>query len=145
MPANSVAPIAIAESVGSYLEPGEEIVVVEGARAVDFWKGKRGILEQPAPAGVRFIKGQVAAVITTRRFLMFKIGGFPLDRAQELLTDIPVADVDSIGCESHLFKSFEVKLTIRGIAYVFVVPHIGRCHQMAKALEAAKRGEATAG
>jgi hypothetical protein len=38
-----------------------------------------------------------------------------------------------------------VKLTIKGIEYVFVVPHIGCCHQMSKALDAAKRGEATAG
>src|SRR3954452_10073608 len=119
MAASSVAPLAVAESAAPYLEPGVQIVVVEGAQAVDFWKGKRGIQEQPGTTGVRFIKRQVAAVITTRRFLMFKIGGFPLDRADELLTDIPVADVDSIGCESHLFKSFEVKLTIQGIGYVF--------------------------
>src|SRR2546423_14686483 len=83
---DSVARSPLAESAAAYLEPGEEIVVVEGSQAVDFWKGRRGIQDQPTPTGVRFVRHQMAVVITTRRFLMFKIGGFLLDRAQKLLT-----------------------------------------------------------
>ena len=144
MAKSSVAGLALAESAAPYLEPGEEIVVVEGTLAVDFWKGKRGLQDRSTPEGVRFIKHQMGVVITTRRFLMFKIGGLPLDRAQEVLTDLPVAEVDSIVCKGHWLKAFEVKLTIRGIEYGFMVPHIGRCHQMEQALEAAKHDSATA-
>src|SRR5437868_14972740 len=133
--------VGLAQSAAGYLEAGEQIVVVEGRyQAVDFWKGRRGIEGRAAPAGVRFVKHQMGVVITTRRFLMFGLGGFPRARADELLTNVPVGEVDSIECVGHSFKSFEAKLTIQGIEYDFIVGHIGRCNTMAKALEAAKRG-----
>jgi hypothetical protein len=138
---SAAARIGLADSAAAYLEPGEEIVVVEGGQAVDFWKGRRGIQDQPTPADVSFVKHQMGVVITTRRFLMFKLGGLLRARADELLTNLPVGEVDSIVCVGHSFKSFEVKLTIHGIEYGFIVAHIGRCHYLEKALEAAKRGE----
>ncbi|MFL5840849.1 MAG: hypothetical protein ACJ77Z_10425 [Thermoleophilaceae bacterium] len=139
MPDGLIARRELAESAAEYLEPGEEIVAAaEGGPAVDVWKGRRGIHEQPTPVGVRFEKHQMAVVITTERFLMFRLGGFLRNRARELLTDLPIEEVDSITYKSHAFKTFEVALVIYGIEYGFVVPHIA--HRMEKALEAAKGG-----
>ena len=137
------ARIGLGTSAVAHLEPGEEIVVVGGAQAVDFWKGKRGIENQPTPSGVRFIKRQMGVVITTRRFLMLKIGAIS-DRVEEVLTDLPVAEVDSIVCKSYWWKAFEAHLTIHGSEYTFLIPHIGWGREMEKALDAAKRGDATA-
>ena len=141
MPDDLVARIGLAESAAEYLEPGEEIVVAaEGGAAVDFWKGRRGIQDQPTPAGVRFDKHQMGVVITTKRFLMSRLGGFLRNSARELLTDVPIEEVDSITYKSHALKAFEVVLVIHGIEYGFLVPHIA--HRMEKALDAAKGGAA---
>jgi len=59
-----------------------------------------------------------------RRFLMFRTGGFLRNRADEILTALPVAEVDSIECIGHALKSFEAKLTVQGIRYDFLVAHI---------------------
>jgi hypothetical protein len=131
---------ALAESVAPYLRPGEEIVAVDDSSAVDFWKGKRAISDRPMSDGVRFLRRQMGVVITTQRFLAFRVGGLPVDRAQELLTDVPVGDVDAIVCKSYWYKAFEVHLTLRGVEYPFIVPHIGRAQRMAKALEIVQRG-----
>lgn len=143
MPDDLVARIALAQSAGEHLEPGEEIVVAEeGGAAVDFWKGHRGIQDRPTPAGVRFDRRQMGVVITTKRFLMFRLGGFFRNSVRELLTDLPIEEVDSITYKSHAFKAFEVMLVVHGIEYGFIVPHIA--HRMEKALAAAKGGSAPA-
>ena len=137
------ARIGLADSAAEHLEPGEEIVVAaEGGAAVDFWKGHRGIQDQPTPVGVRFDKHQMGVVITTKRFLMFKLGGLLRATAEELLTDLPIEEVDSITYKGHTFKAFEAVLVIHGTEYSFMVPHIA--HRMEQALEAAKRGSASA-
>ena len=142
---SGVARTALAESATPFFEPGEEIAVGEKYgdpyRALDFWKGRRGIEDLPAPSGVRFIKGQMGVVITTRRFLTFKIGGFPMDRAKELLTDLPVNEVDSITVLNRFFSWSGVILTIGGQEYQFRIPDIGYGSIMAQALENAKQGE----
>src|SRR3954454_22749269 len=96
--------IGLVDSVAAYLEPGEEIVVVEGGQAADFWKGRRGIQDEQTPDGVSFVKHQMGVVITTRRFLMFKLGGLLRAGADELLVNLPVAEIDSIVCVGHSFK-----------------------------------------
>jgi hypothetical protein len=135
---SAAAAIALIDSATEFLQPGEEIVEVDEGKAIDYWKGRRGIDKRETPAGVRFTKHQVGVVITTRRFLTFRLGGFPIDRAQEILTDIPVGQVDSIEYVSHALRSFEVKLRIQGTEYDFIVAHIS--HRMEKALELAKQG-----
>lgn len=142
MPDDAILRAALAESAVEHLEPGEEIVVAgEGGPAVDFWKGRRGIQDLPTPAGVQFDKHQMGVVITTKRFLMFKLDGLLRSKAGEVLTDLPIEEVDSITYIGHAFKSFEVKLVIHGIEYGFIVAHIR--HVMERALEAAKAGTAS--
>jgi hypothetical protein len=134
---NPVAAIALVDSAAEFLQPGEEIIAFDDRHAVDFWKGRRGIDKLDTPVGVRFSTHQVGVVITTRRFLMFRLGGLLLDRAQEVLTDIPVSQVDSIEYIGHALRSFEVKLTIQGTEYGFIVAHL--TDRMGKGLEIAKQ------
>ena len=97
-----------------------------------------------APAGVRFVKHQMGVVITTRRFLMFGLGGFPRARADELLTDVPVGEVDSIECVGHSFKSFEAKLTIPHF-YLTVDTEIDDLLKLRAEIKAAAPREALSG
>jgi hypothetical protein len=128
----------LANSAAAFLEPGEEIVVVDedGAQAVDFWKAQRGTLDQPTPAGVSFGKGQMGVAITRRRFLVFKCGFF--GKAQQVLAGVPIGEVGSIDCIGHSLKSFEVVLKLDGLEYRFINAHIGRCRRMQKALAIAQ-------
>ena len=104
--------IGLVDSAKERLEPGEEIVVIDDGHAVDFWKGRRGIDKLQTPEGVRFVTHQMGVVITTRRFLMFSLGGLTRSRAEEILTDLPVGRVESIEYIGHALKSFEVKLRL---------------------------------
>jgi hypothetical protein len=135
--------LGLIESLPAYLQPGEEIVVVDDRSATAVWKGRRGIEQAPTPDGVKFDKRSMGVVVTNRRFLMFRLGGV-LGHAEELLTDLPVGAVDSVECVSHWLKSFEAKLTIGGTEYGFLVAHMSGCHDIARGLEAAKQNAAEA-
>lgn len=139
MPASSPARVNLVDAAAPVLQSGEQVVVVDGEPAVDFWKARRATRALPTPEGVRFDKGQMGVVVTTRRLLMFEVGGFPEERARELMTDVPVARVDSIVAIGHSFRSFEVRLTIDGVEYGFILAHVGRGRRMATALEIAKQ------
>lgn len=132
--------IGLLDSAAEFLQSDEEIVAVGDRRAADYWKGRRGIDKLDTLVGVRFTTRQMRVVITTRRFLMFRMGGLVAAEAQEVLTDIPVGQVDSIEYIGHALRSFEVKLTIQGTEYGFLVAHL--TDRMAKGLEIAKRGAA---
>jgi hypothetical protein len=136
MPVAIAAYISLGDSVPAHLAPGEEIVEVGEYTAMDFWKPHRTIRGVTAPgASGPFGRRQVGAAITNRRLLLFTLGGLTHDRADSVLLEVPIADVQAIVCESHWWKSFEVRLLLRDAAYPFLVAHIGRGRRMAEALE----------
>lgn len=130
----------LADSVGRYLRADEEIVVVDGMQAIDFWKARRETRGAPTPGGGRFPRGRMGVVITTQRLLMFRVGALAA-RVEELVADLPLADVDRIACQSHALRSFEVTLTVRGVDRGFVLAHISHGRRMEKALATAKHLE----
>jgi hypothetical protein len=123
--------IALADSVAERLAPDETVVEVD-----DFWKPKRAIKDVTAPGAAEpFGSHQLGAVMTDRRLLLFRLGGLTQSQAEEILLDVPIAEVESVRCESHWWKSFELFLGVGGAEYPFLIAHIGRGRKFEKAHE----------
>jgi hypothetical protein len=122
---------ALIESAEPYFQPGEEVL------AVDWWSGRRGIEKLPMIPGLQLTRKQMGVVVTSRRFLTFRVRGVLVDTARELLTDLPLADVDSITVASRL-AGFEATLTVRGVAYRFLTPHISHTRALAEKVAQAR-------
>ena len=89
--------IALADSVAERLAPGETVVKVDDFQAVDFWKPKRAIKDVTAPGAPEpFGSHQLGAVMTDRRLLLFRLGGLTQSQAEEILLDVPIAEVESV-------------------------------------------------
>ena len=141
MPTAIAALIGLADSSTGHLTPGEAFVKVGDFQAIDFWQPKRTLKATIAhgatgPFGTR----QIGAAITNRRLLLFTLGGIAHARADGILLEVPIADVETIRCESHWWKSFELFLVLAGTTYPFVIAHIGRGRKMEQALELARQG-----
>ena len=130
----------LADSAAEYLATDEAIVSVDdGSSAIDFWKPQRAIRGVTAPGAAGPFSGwQIGAAITTRRLLLFTLGGIARARADKILLEVPIADVEAITCKSYWWKSTELRLTLGGTEYPFYIAHIGRGQRMEKALAAAR-------
>jgi hypothetical protein len=132
--------IALADSAGERLAPDETIVEVDDFQAIDFWKPTRAIKDVTAPGATGpFGSHQLGAVMTDRRLLLFTLGGLTHSKAEEVLLDVPIAQVESIRCESHWWKSFELFLGLGGTECPFLIAHIGRGRTFEKAYAAARQ------
>ena len=133
--------IGLADSSTGYLAPDEEFVTVGDFQAIDFWKPKRVLKAVVAPGATGpFGTRQIGAAITNRRLLLFTLGGIAHARADGILLEVPVDDVETISCESHWWKSFELFLVLAGTTSPFLIAHIGRGQKMEQALELARQG-----
>jgi hypothetical protein len=133
----------LAATSAGFLAPGEEFVKVDDFQALDFWKPQRAIKDVTAPgAAGPFGSRQIGAGITNRRLLLFALGGLAHAEAKGVLLEVAIDDVESITCESHWWKSFELRLALGGAEYPFVIAHIGRGQKMAQALETARTARA---
>lgn len=131
--------IALADSAAERLAPDEKVVEVDAFQTVDFWKPTRAIKDVTAPgAAGPFGSRQLGAVMTDRRLLLFSLGGLTHSKAQEILLDVPIAEVEAIRCESHWWKSFELFLGLGGTEYPFLIAHIGRGRRFETAHEATR-------
>jgi hypothetical protein len=135
--------IGLADTAAARLAPGEEFIKVGDFQAIDFWKPRRAIKDVTAPgAAGPFGSRQIGAGITNRRLLLFALGGLAHAEVKGVLLEVPIADVEAITCESHWWKSFELRLAFGGVEYPFVIAHIGRGQKMARALETAHGAQA---
>lgn len=123
------------ESAVAYLEPDERVV------AADFWLGHRGIEDELAAPGVTLIRKRMGVLVTQRRLLIFSTRGVGSNSADELLTDLPLSQVDSVKSVPHLLKSFEAILTVQGIQHTMRCAHVGHTRLVGEVLEAVKQGE----
>ena len=123
------------ESAVSYLQPDERVI------AADFWLGNRKTENAPMAPGVTLTRHRMGAVMTQKRLLIFSTRGVGLNKANELLTDLPLDQVDSIEGRSHWLKSFEAILTVQGIQHTLRCPHVGHTRLVGEVLHAAKNGE----
>jgi hypothetical protein len=119
--------IDLADSAAERLAPDESVVEIDDFQTIDFWKPKRAIKDVTVPRATGpFGSQQVGAVMTDRRLLLFRLGGLTHSKAEEILLDVPLAEVEAIRCESHWWKSFELFLGLGGTEYPFLIAHIGR-------------------
>ena len=131
--------IALADSAAERLEPDEKVLAVDDFQTIDFWKPTRAIKDVTAPgAAGPFGSHQLGAVMTNRRLLLFTLGGLTHAKAEEILLEVPIAEVEAIRCESHWWRSFELFLGLGGTEYPFVIAHIGRGRKFETALEATR-------
>ena len=127
------------ESAVSYLEPDERVI------AADFWLGHRGIQNEPTAPGVTLVRGRMGVLMTQRRLLIFSTRGVGLNKANELLTDLPLDQVESIEGRPHWLKSFEAILTVQGIQHTMRCAHASHTRVFGEVLEAVKQGEEVPG
>ena len=127
------------ESAVSYLQPDERVI------AADFWLGHRGIENEPTAPGVTLTRHRMGVLMTQSRLLIFSTHGVGLNKAKDLLTDLPLSQVDSIEGRSHWLKSFEAILTVQGIQHSLRCPHASHTRVFGEVLEAVKQGQDVAG
>src|SRR4051794_33446940 len=136
--------IGLANTAAERLAPGEEFIKVGDFQALDFWKPRRAIKDVTAPGATGpFGSRQIGAGITNRRLLLFTLGGLAHAEVKDVLLELPIGEVAAITCESHWWKSFELRLAFGGAEYPFVIAHIGRGRRMEQALEAARGAQVT--
>jgi hypothetical protein len=83
----------------------------------------------------------MALAVTPRRLLIFKAGGAVTVKAKELLSAIPIAEVDSIVVGKGALTK-PVTLTVRGEPFQVEAPKAGNTDKLVSAFEQAKAGSA---
>jgi hypothetical protein len=144
---------AMRKSIESYLEPGEDLLSVTIVQG----KGMTGALALTGAAGAAVIgarrdrkaaeagdsgggvqlASKMGLAITPRRLLIFKAGGAVTLKAKELITDVPIGEVDSIEVgKSALTKP--VTITVRGESFQVEAPKVSNTDDLVKAFQQAK-------
>jgi hypothetical protein len=141
---------AMEKSVRPYLQPGEELLNVTlvqgkgiakamlaggvvGAMAVGAHRDRKA---REAGGDVQ-LSSKMGLALTDRRLLLFKAGGAVTLKAQELLTEVPVAEVDGIDVGKGVVTK-PVTLTIRGEAFQVETPRAANTDKLVAAFAAAK-------
>jgi hypothetical protein len=150
---------AMKKSVGPYLQPGEELLNVTlvqgkgmmktmiaggaiGAAAVGAMRDRKRAKEDDGGDGSGVeLSSKMGLAITPRRLLIFKAGGAMTLTAKELLSDIPIADVDSIEVGKGAITK-PVTLTVRGEAFRVEAAKAVNTDKLVAAFAQAKAGSA---
>jgi hypothetical protein len=141
---------AMEKSVRPHLQPGEELLNVTFVQGKGMMKlmmagGVVGALAVGAhrdrkareAGGEVQLSSKMALAVTDRRLLLFKAGGAMTPKAEELLTEVPVAEVDDIAVGTGVVSK-PVTLTIRGEAYRVETPRAAKTDKLLEAFAAAK-------
>jgi hypothetical protein len=141
---------AMEKSVRPFLQPGEELLNVTlvqgkgiakamlaggvvGAMAVGAHRDRKA---REAGGDVQ-LSSKMGLALTDRRLLLFKAGGAVTLKARELLTEVPVADVDDIEVGKGVVTK-PVTLTIRGETFAVETPRAANTDKLVAAFAAAK-------
>jgi hypothetical protein len=148
---------AMTKSIQGYLEPGEELLNativqgkglakmalaggVVGAMAVAAHRDRKSAATaSDAPDGSVQLSSKMGIGITTRRLLIFKAGGAVTLSAKELLTAVPIGDVDSIEVSKGVVTK-PIVLTVRGESFQVEAPRAANTDKLVSAFEQAKAG-----
>ena len=146
---------AMKKSIEPYLQPGEELLnltIVQGkgmmramvgggaigAAAVGALRDRKDRNQDAGEDGVQ-LSSKMGLAVTPRRLLLFKAGGAVTLKAKELLTDVAIAEVDSITVGKGTLTK-PVTLTIRGEAFQVEAPKASNTDKLVGAFEQAKAG-----
>ena len=143
---------AMRKSIETYLEPGEElleIAIVQGkgmtkflamggaaGQAIAGSRRDRKAADEGEGGDVK-LANKMGIGVTSQRLLIFKAGGAMTLKAQELLTAVPVADVDSMAVGKGTMSK-PVTITVRGESFEVEAPKASNPQKLVEALERAK-------
>jgi hypothetical protein len=146
---------AMKKSVEPHLQPGEEllnVIIVQG-KGMMRWMVAGGAIGAAAAGAMRDRKSgddenggvqlssKMGVAITSHRLLIFKAGGAVTLKATELLSDIPIGDVDSIEVGKGALTK-PVMLTVRGESFQVDAPKAVNTDKFVDAFTQAKAGSA---
>jgi hypothetical protein len=152
---------AMTKSIQAYLQPGEELLHativqgkglarmtlaggVVGAMAVAAHRDRKSSkAAADAPEGAVQLSSKMGIGVTTQRLLLFKAGGAVTLSAKELLTAVPIADVDAIEAGKAVVTK-PITLTIRGESFQVEAPRAANTDKLVAAFDQAKAGVRTA-
>jgi hypothetical protein len=152
---------AMTKSIHAYLEPGEELLNativqgkglakmtlaggVVGAMAVAARRDRKSAqAAADAPEGAVQMSSKMGIGVTTRRLLLFKAGGAMTLSAKELLSAVPIAEVDSIEAGKGVMTK-PISLTIRGESFQVEAPRAANTDNLVAAFAQAKAGVSAA-
>ena len=146
------------KSIKGYLEPGEELLaanIVQGkglgkvalaggvfaAMAVASSRDKKAAANGSADEVQ--LSSKMGLAITTRRLLIFKAGGSMTLSAKELLSAIPIVDVDSIDVGKGVVTK-PLTITVRGESFQVEAPRAANTDKLRQAFAQAKASSAAA-
>jgi hypothetical protein len=151
---------AMAKSIQGYLQPGEELLDativqgkgmgkvmmaggVVGAMAVGSSRDRKARrAEGDAGTDEVRLSSKMGIGVTTRRLLLFKAGGSVTLSAKELLSAVPIADVDSIEVGKGVVTK-PITLTVRGEAFEVEAPRAANTDKLIEAFTQAKASSAS--
>jgi Bacterial PH domain len=143
---------AMRKSIQPYLEADEEVLAVVLAQAKG--AGKALILGGALGAGIHAARqarrdgqqeedsavklaGRMGVVVTSRRLLLFKAGGQLTMKAKELITAVPVDQVDAIEVGKGMATK-PISIVVGGETYTFEAPRAQPSDELPNALEQAR-------
>jgi hypothetical protein len=148
---------AMKASIEPYLEPGEDLLdvaIVQGKGMMKATlaggaigaavigarrdrKARDGAADGTADESGVELSSKMGLAITSSRLLIFKAGGAMTLKAKELITDVPIGDVDSIEVGKGLLLK-PVTLTVRGESFQVEAPKATNTDKLVGALAQAK-------
>jgi hypothetical protein len=143
----------IADGAAPHLDPGEEILAAIVAAPRGHTQAVAGSMQLGAAqqgrargaasqAGIR-LEAPMALAVTQRRLLTLRIGtpiGLGIGgKVKELMSAVPLAEVDSIECR-RLLLGKKVTLTVRGVSIALEANAAANATGLVRAFEAAKAG-----
>ena len=141
---------AMRKSIQPYLEQGEEVLAVVLGQAKG--SGQAMMLGGALGAGIHHMRqrkngasdeaavklaGRMGVVITDRRLLVFKAGGQLTSKAKELITAVPIADVEAIEVGKGMATK-PITIVVSGVSYVLEAPRAQPSDDLPKALDQAR-------
>ena len=144
---------AMKKSIEDYLEAGEQplaVIIVQGkgmtkallaggaigAAAIGASRDRKAKDAGGSESGIE-LASKMGIAVTSRRLLIFKAGGAMTLKAQELLTAVPVGDVDGMEVgKAALTKPLTI--TMRGESFTVEAPKATNPQKLVEALERAK-------
>jgi hypothetical protein len=146
------------KSIKGYLEPGEELLaanIVQGkglgkvalaggvfaAMAVASSRDKKAAANGSADEVQ--LSSKMGLAVTTRRLLIFKAGGSMTLSAKELLTAIPISEVNAIDVGKGVVTK-PVTITVRGESFQVEAPRAANTDKLLEAFAQAKASSAAA-
>jgi hypothetical protein len=146
---------AMQKSIEPHLQPGEELLSVAIVQGKGMMKAALagGAIGQVAVGAYRNRKSQDAGAseggielaskmgiaVTSSRLLLFKAGGAVTVKAQELLTELPIAEVESMSVGKGALTK-PITIAARGESFTVEAPKASNPDKLIKAYEQAKAG-----